>query len=143
MPSAAHELSLSRTIANATAIALRNARILQSLRDQTQQITFARFEAERRLKTLQRYADFFESAADGIVVIDSDGQAPLLQPARPRDHRTRRGRARRPASSATCSPTTSASARAPSRRGFRQGIYPQGVDIRIRRNDGAVGACSA
>ena len=79
-----HELSLARTVANATAIALRNARILQSMRDQTQQITFARFEAEKRLKALQRYADFFHSAADGIVVIDADGPGPLLQPARPR-----------------------------------------------------------
>ncbi|HVY47553.1 MAG TPA: PAS domain S-box protein, partial [Minicystis sp.] len=69
-----HELSLARTVANATAIALRNARILQTMRDQTQQITFARFEAERRLKALQRYADFFHSSADGILVMDADGQ---------------------------------------------------------------------
>jgi PAS domain S-box-containing protein len=68
-----HELSLARTVANATAIALRNARILQSMRDQTQQITFARFEAERRLKALQRYADFFHASADGIVVMDPEG----------------------------------------------------------------------
>jgi PAS domain S-box-containing protein len=67
-----HELSLARTVANATAIALRNARILQSMRDQTQQITFARFEAERRLKALQHYADFFHATADGIVVIDQE-----------------------------------------------------------------------
>ena len=75
-----HELSLARTVANATAIALRNARILQSMRDQTQQITFARFEAEKRLKALQRYADFFHSAADGIVVIDGDGQVLFSNP---------------------------------------------------------------
>ena len=75
-----HELSLARTVANATAIALRNARILQSLRDQTQQITFARFEAERRLKALQRYADFFHSTADGIIVIDNDGQVLFSNP---------------------------------------------------------------
>lgn len=67
-----HELSLARTVASATAIALRNARILQSLRDQTQQSTFARFEAERRLKALQRYADFFYSTADGIIVVDPE-----------------------------------------------------------------------
>jgi PAS domain S-box-containing protein len=75
-----HELSLARTVANATAIALRNARILQSMRDQTQQITFARFEAEKRLRTLQRYADFFHSAADGIVVMDADGQVLFSNP---------------------------------------------------------------
>jgi PAS domain S-box-containing protein len=75
-----HELSLARTVANATAIALRNARILQSMRDQTQQITFARFEAEKRLKALQRYADFFHSTADGIVVIDAEGQILFSNP---------------------------------------------------------------
>jgi DNA-binding response OmpR family regulator len=67
------ELDLCKTVSNAMAIALRNARVMQSLRDQTHQVTVARFEAERRLRTLQRYADFFESAADGIVVIDADG----------------------------------------------------------------------
>src|SRR5690349_9578003 len=58
-----HELSLARTVANATAIALRNARILQSMRDQTQQTTFARYEAAKRRKALRRYADFFHSTA--------------------------------------------------------------------------------
>ncbi|HTN83679.1 MAG TPA: PAS domain S-box protein [Sorangium sp.] len=76
----AHELSLARTVASATAIALRNARILQSLRDQTQQSTFARFEAERRLKALQRYADFFHSTADGIIVVDPDGHILFSNP---------------------------------------------------------------
>lgn len=75
-----HELSLARTVANATAIALRNARILQSLRDQTQEITFARFEAEKRLKALQRYADFFHSSADGIVVVDGDDRVLFSNP---------------------------------------------------------------
>ena len=75
-----HELSLCRTVSNAMAIALRNARVLQSLRDQTQEVTVARFEAERRLKTLQRYADFFESAADGIVVIDHDANLLFSNP---------------------------------------------------------------
>ena len=75
-----HELSLCKTVSNAMAIALRNARVLQSLRDQTQQVTVARFEAERRLRTLQRYADFFESAADGIVVMDTEGHLLFSNP---------------------------------------------------------------
>ena len=74
------ELALCRTVSNAMAIALRNARVMQSLRDQTQQVTVARFEAERRLRTLQRYADFFESAADGIVVIDAEGHLLFSNP---------------------------------------------------------------
>src|SRR6202041_3919815 len=75
-----HELSLCKTISNAMAIALRNARVMQSLRDQTQQGTVARFEAERRLRTLQRYADFFESAADGIIVIAAEGHLLFSNP---------------------------------------------------------------
>jgi PAS domain S-box-containing protein len=133
----AHELSLFRTIANATAIALRNARILQSLRDQTQQITFARFEAERRLKTLQRYADFFESAADGIVVIDSEGTLLFSNP-RAREitgHSEADLVGRKLGDLFADDERERASIIA---RGFQQGIYPQGIDIRIRRKDGAI-----
>ncbi len=88
--------TLCQTVSNAMAIALRNARVMQSLRDQTQQVTVARFEAERRLRTLQRYADFFESAADGIVVIDAEGHLLFSNP-RARDHHgLHRGRPRGP-----------------------------------------------
>lgn len=68
------ELALFRTVANTTGIALRNARILQSLRDESKQSMVLRHEAERRLRALQRYADFFESAADGICVMDPEGR---------------------------------------------------------------------
>ncbi|AKV04682.1 sensory transduction histidine kinase [Labilithrix luteola] len=74
------ELAVCQTIASAMAIALRNARVLQSLRDQTQQVTVARFEAERRMRSLQRYADFFDSSADGIVVIDPEGRLLFANP---------------------------------------------------------------
>ncbi|HEY3252659.1 MAG TPA: response regulator, partial [Polyangiaceae bacterium] len=63
-----YELSLVTTLTNAMAIALRNARILQSLRDATEKSRSLRAEAERRVQLFQRYADFFESAADGMVV---------------------------------------------------------------------------
>ncbi|MCC7536829.1 MAG: PAS domain S-box protein, partial [Deltaproteobacteria bacterium] len=74
------EIGFCATVANATAVALRNARILQSLRDQTQQITFARAEAERRLETLRPYADFFAAAADGMAVLDSEGRLLFANP---------------------------------------------------------------
>lgn len=64
------ELPLVRTVASATAIALRNARIMQNLRDQTRESTYLRFEAERRIRALEPYADFFHASADGILVID-------------------------------------------------------------------------
>jgi PAS domain S-box-containing protein len=66
-------IALARTIANATGIALRNARMLQSLRDQTTFNRVARYEAERRLRLTQRYADFFEHAAEGILALDAEG----------------------------------------------------------------------
>ena len=74
------ELSVVSTIASATAIALRNARILQSLRDQSEESTFARVEAERRLQLSRRYADFFESAAHGMLVIDNSGAVLFSNP---------------------------------------------------------------
>ena len=101
---------------------------LQTLRDQTQQITFARFEAERRLRTLQRYADFFESAADGIVVIDSEGKLLFLQP--PRAQITGYGEADLIGRKLGDLFADDERERAETiRLGFQKGIYPQGVDI--------------
>lgn len=131
-----HELSLARTVANATAIALRNARILQSLRDQTQQITSARFEAERRLKALQRYADFFHSTADGIVVIDADGQVLFSNP---RAHailerdEVELGRS----TLADLVDPRELPRLAQIHEGFARGEYPHMVDLVILRGDGA------
>jgi PAS domain S-box-containing protein len=127
-----HELSLGRTVANATAIALRNARILQSLRDQTQQISFARVEAERRLKALQRYADFFHSAADGIIVLDAEGQVLFSNP---RAHEIT-GRSEAELGSGTLTgvvdPADAARLEA-IRAGFAGGDFPRTVDLSIRR----------
>ncbi|MCU0681396.1 MAG: PAS domain S-box protein [Polyangiaceae bacterium] len=73
-------LALAQTIANATAVALRNARVLQSLRDRSEESDEARREAERRLRLTERYADVFESAADGIVVVGRDGSVAFSNP---------------------------------------------------------------
>ena len=70
---AKHEMALVRTVSNAAAIALRNARLLKNLKDESRQSANARREAERRVELFQRYADFFESAADGMVVVDRGG----------------------------------------------------------------------
>jgi PAS domain S-box-containing protein len=127
-----HELSLTRTVASATAIALRNARILQSLRDQTQEISFARFEAERRLKALQRYADFFHSAADGIIVIDSDGQILFSNP---RAHDIT-GRSEQELAGRHLADFVDAKDKhilGNIREGFIKGLFPRVVDLTIRR----------
>jgi PAS domain S-box-containing protein len=132
-----HEIALCRTVSSAMAIALRNARVLQSLRDQTQQVTVARFEAERRLRSLQRYADFFESAADGIVVIDAEGRLlfsnPTARTITGYDEGDLRGR-RLGEIFAEKDGTRAHDLRA----GFAQGRFPQGVDLHVRRKDGRV-----
>lgn len=79
-PFADHELWLARTIASATAIAVRNARVLQQLRDTARQSTFARFEAESRLEAMKPYAEFFNSSSEGIVVVDEDGRILFANP---------------------------------------------------------------
>ncbi|WP_437295019.1 PAS domain S-box protein [Sorangium sp. So ce426] len=130
----AHELSLARTVASATAIALRNARILQSLRDQTQQSTFARFEAERRLKALQRYADFFYSTADGIVVVDPDGHILFSNPrAQAITGRTAEDLER--ANLADLVDAREHPLLEEIRAGFAKGSFPHMVDFTVRRGE--------
>ncbi|HEY8073430.1 MAG TPA: PAS domain S-box protein, partial [Labilithrix sp.] len=128
-------LALTQTIASAMAIALRNARVLQSLRDQTQQVTVARFEAERRMRSLQRYADFFESSADGIVVIDSEGRLLFSNPKAREitgyDEMDMRGRVL-----GDIFASDEGSLAADLRAGFLQGNFPKDIDIRIRTRDG-------
>jgi PAS domain S-box-containing protein len=72
---------LLRAVANATGIALRNARLLESLRKEQRRSTSARDEAQRQLTALQPYVDFFVSCADGIVVITLDGRVLFCNPA--------------------------------------------------------------
>ena len=74
------QLQFCETLANATAIALRNARILQSLRDESQRDVFARIEAEKRLSALTRYADLLTSSADGIAAFDRAGYLIFANP---------------------------------------------------------------
>lgn len=132
------EMDFCRIVANATAIALRNARVMQSLRDQTQKVNFARFEAERRLRALERYANLFASAADGLAAVDPDGKMLFANPRayeiagvteedirgeyllrtliHPDDHRQLLELWRK----------------------VREGDFPRGVDLRMCRPDGAV-----
>ncbi|MEC7518716.1 MAG: PAS domain S-box protein [Myxococcota bacterium] len=131
------EIAFCRSVANATAIALRNARVMQSLRDQTQKVNFARFEAERRLRALKRYANLFTSAADGLAAVDPDGKMLF---ANPRAYEIAgvgeeeiRGQFLRklidPADHKTLLDIW---------RGVRDGDFPRGVDLRMRRPDGDV-----
>lgn len=130
-----NEMTLLQTISNATGIALRNARILQNLRKETQESVEARAEAEHRMQLFQRYRDFFESAADGIVVIDQTGHVLFANP-----------RAREITGFSETDladiklnevlPVEEQKRALRLVRGFRESVYPQGVDVRIRRKQG-------
>lgn len=131
------ETDFCQIIGNATAVALRNARIMQTLRDQTQQVNFARFEAERRLRALKRYANLFTSAADGLAAVDPDG---LLLFANPRAYDI----VGRPEEELRGKPLLDLLTPADRRqmvhlwRGVRRGEYPQALDLHMRRNDGSI-----
>ncbi|MEM9068261.1 MAG: PAS domain S-box protein [Myxococcota bacterium] len=135
------ETHLCQILANATAVALRNARVMQSLRDHTQQITFARFEAERRLTQLKRYADLFASAAEGIAVVGSAGRLLFANPrayeilGTSENHTSGHRvigmihRKDRPRAFSLW-------------QGFARGDYPRAVDVRIAHYDGDYIVCS-
>jgi len=67
------ELVFCQTVANATAIALRNHEILQSLRAKTQEVEQVQSEARSKLQALAPYFDFFHSSVDGMVVLSDAG----------------------------------------------------------------------
>ena len=62
------ELHLGRIGASATAVAISNARLFANLKEETDRVSHARAVVEQRLRAVQRYADFFESAADAIFI---------------------------------------------------------------------------
>ena len=131
------EVSFCRIAANATAIGLRNARVMQSLRDQTQKVNFARFEAERRLRALKRYANLFTSAADGLCALDADGRMLFANPrafeiAGVEEDDIRGENLRR------LIHDEDKKALVEIWRKVREGEFPSGVDLRMQRPDGAV-----
>ncbi len=137
------ESRFCQLVANATAVALRNARVMQSLRDHTQQVTFARFEAERRLRSLKRYADLFANVAEGIAACDATGK---LLFANPRAFEII-GRTERDLEGTKLMDLVHPQDRRQVRAlwaGFKRGEYPRGIDIRLVResNDVVVASCS-
>lgn len=117
-------------IAHATAMAIRNAQMSESLSYEKRQITEQRARVEHRVRFFQRYADFFESAADGMIVVDRMGKV-LFSNARASEIT---GYSR---SELTATSVLGLLARREIRRtaelvrGFRKGIYPRGVDVRF------------
>jgi PAS domain S-box-containing protein len=75
------EQRICRIVANATAVALKNAQIVQSIRGETQRSKLARLKAERKVRLLRRYEEFCEYASDGMAAVDADGKVLFLNPA--------------------------------------------------------------
>lgn len=75
------ELDVLATVAHATAVALRNARIFETVRDASEREKSARIDAERRASELKRYEAFFAHVSEGIVILDGQARVLLLNPA--------------------------------------------------------------
>jgi PAS domain S-box-containing protein len=80
-PFSPEEVEFLATVAHATAVALRNAKLVQSVRGQTAREKAARIAAEHQAATLQRFAVYFAQVSDGIAVLDAAGRVLLLNPA--------------------------------------------------------------
>lgn len=135
------ELALVRTVANATSIAFSNAQVLQSLREETQLSTTARVEAEQRLRQFQRYADFFESAADGMVVLDRHG---IVLFTNPRTFEIT-GYSSAELEGRNFESIVTPNEQATTRQllnGFAKGDYPRGVDVTTYTKSGAAAVLS-
>lgn len=70
------EIRFGRIVANATAIAIRNARIYETIRDTSERRLSERLKAERRLRQIEKYQRFFDFAGDGLMIVD--GTARIL-----------------------------------------------------------------
>ena len=66
-------ISLGRLAASLLGMILRGAKALEPIRERTRKITLQDFHEERRVRAIERYRAFIDSASDGIVVLDAAG----------------------------------------------------------------------
>ncbi|MBC8132017.1 MAG: PAS domain S-box protein, partial [Deltaproteobacteria bacterium] len=62
-----------RAAAALVAVILPGAKVLEPLRERTRKTTLTDVHRERRLRAIERYRAFIDSASDGIVVLDTAG----------------------------------------------------------------------
>lgn len=75
------EIDFLATVAHATAVALRNATLVQAVRGETQQEKRARIAAEERAASLERYHHFFANLREGVAILDREARVLSLNPA--------------------------------------------------------------
>ncbi len=71
----ARELDFGQTVASATAIAVRNARLFESIAREQVELDVQAREVQEQLETVRRFRDFMDSAAYGMLTIDAKGRA--------------------------------------------------------------------
>jgi PAS domain S-box-containing protein len=67
-------VTLGRLAASMVGMVLRGAKALEPIRERTRRITLQDFHEERRVRAIERYRAFIDSASDGIVVLDANGR---------------------------------------------------------------------
>jgi PAS domain S-box-containing protein len=75
------EVDFLATVGHAIAIALRNARVLENVRGQTEREKTARLAAENLARELKRFEAYFAGVSDGIAILDAQGEVLSLNPA--------------------------------------------------------------
>lgn len=123
-------LHLLSAIGHTAGIAIRNARMVQNLRAESQESTAARLQAERRMRFFQPYAEFFKNSAEGMVVIDAAGRILFANPsarALAGDSALLEGTSVTQFLVEDELPKVNRLAQA-----FRSGVFPTGIDIKIR-----------
>jgi PAS domain S-box-containing protein len=118
----------ARAVANATAIALNNARILGILRAESRR---TQAETRRRLNELSRYEDIFESSSDAMAVMNRTGTILFANPALV----TLTGRSAMDLEGSDFGSLFPSECREQANAvvaGFALGHFPQGVDFEVR-----------
>lgn len=67
-------ITLGRLSASMVAMVLRGSKALEPIRERTRRITLQDFHEERRVRAIERYRAFIDSASDGIIVLDAVGR---------------------------------------------------------------------
>jgi PAS domain S-box-containing protein len=121
--------------ANALALALQKASLAQAVRRQRQEPGEQPPPGGSELPSFEPFVEFFEGAADGMVVIDLLGRLLLSNP------RAREVTGYTPAELSNVELASLLSKKELARtarmlRGFADGVYPRGVDVRLRHRAG-------
>jgi PAS domain S-box-containing protein len=73
-PLSARRIRFASVLASHLAALIRHGAVMEQLREQTRRISRAKYEAERRLRTIESLKEHFEASADGVVVLDDEGR---------------------------------------------------------------------